>query len=86
MRGGRRGGNMRIAEYVPGELLILEVASRSRGREILHHLALRLTEDGQVVEVSCNCESFSYRGGCHHLTSLRDMAGAPERRKGRNET
>ncbi len=76
---------MRIAEYVLGEALVLEVASRSRGREVLHHLALRLTEDGQVVEASCSCESFSYRGGCHHLTSLRDMAGAPARRKGRDE-
>ncbi len=76
---------MRVAEYVAGELLVLEVASRSRGREILQHLALRLREDGQVVEVSCSCESFSYRGGCHHLTSLWDMAGAPARRKGRDE-
>ena len=71
---------MRIAEYVPGELLILEVASRSRGREILHHLALRLKRDGQVAGVSCSCEGFSYRGACHHLLSLRDLAGAPARR------
>ncbi len=76
---------MRVAEYVPGEVLVLEVASRSRGREILHHLALRLKEDGQVAAVSCSCEGFSYRGGCHHLTSLRDMAGAPVRQKARGE-
>ena len=73
---------MRIAEYVPGEVLVLEVASRSRGREVLHHLALHLRENGQVGSISCSCESFSYRAGCHHLTSLRDMAGAPARRKG----
>ncbi len=73
---------MRIAEYVPAEVLILEVASRSRGWEVLHHLALHLKEDGQVAGVSCSCEGFSYRAGCHHLTSLRDMAGAPARRKG----
>ncbi len=73
---------MRIAEYVPGEILILEVASRSRGREILHHLALRLREDGQVAEVSCSCEGFSYRNACHHLRSLRDMAGDLARREG----
>lgn len=73
---------MRIAEYVSGEVLVLEVASRSRGREVLHHLALRLKEDGQVVEVSCSCEGFSYRAACHHLRSLRDIAGALVRRKG----
>ena len=72
---------MRVAEYVPGELLVLEVTSRSRGREILHHLALCLREDGRVAEVSCSCEGFSYRGACHHLRSLRDMAGAPARRR-----
>ena len=76
---------MRIAEYVPGQVLILEVASRSRGREILHHLALRLKEDGQVAAISCSCEGFSYRGACHHLRSLRDMAGAPSRMKERHE-
>ena len=76
---------MRIAKYVPVEVLVLEVASRSRGREILHHLALSLREDGQVGAVSCSCEGFSYRGACHHLRSLRDMAGAPSRRKGRHE-
>ncbi len=66
---------MRIVEYVPGEILILEVASRSRGREILHHLGLGLREDGQVTEVSCSCEGFGYRGVCHHLESVRDLAG-----------
>ncbi len=76
---------MRIAEFVRGEILVLEVASRSRGREIVHHLSLRLKEDGQVAEVFCSCEGFSYRGACHHLRSLRDMAGAPARRKGRHE-
>ncbi len=70
---------MRIAEYVAGELLVLEVTSRSRGREILHHLALRLKEDGQVAEVSCSYEGFSYRGACHHLRSLSDMAGGRPR-------
>ncbi len=76
---------MRVVEYVPGEILVLEVASRSRGQLILHHLVLRLKEDGQVAEVSCSCEGYSYRGACHHLRSLRDMAGAPARRKGRHE-
>ena len=70
---------MKVVEYVPGELLVLRMSSRSRGREILHHLALCLRENGQVAEVSCSCESFSYRRGCHHLTSLRDLAGAPRR-------
>ncbi len=68
---------MRVAEYVAGELLILEVTSRSRGREIVHYLGLELKEDGQVAAVSCSCEGFGYRGACHHLRSLRDMAGAP---------
>ncbi len=75
---------MRIAEYVPGEILVLEVPSRSRGRGVLHHLALCLKGDGQVAEVSCSCEGYSYRGGCHHLRSLRDMAGAPARRRGKS--
>ncbi len=53
---------MRIAEYVPGEVLVLEVTSRSRGREILHHLALHLKRDGQVADVSCSCEGFLLPG------------------------
>ena len=73
---------MRVVEYVPGEVLIFEVASRSRSREVLHHLASRLKEDGQVAEVSCSCEGFSYRDACHHLRSLRDTAGAPARKEG----
>ena len=73
---------MKVVEFVAGELLVLEVPSRSRGREVLHHLALRLKEDGQVAEVSCSCEGFSYRGACHHLRSLRDMAGALARKEG----
>lgn len=76
---------MRIAEYVPGELLVLEVTSRSRGRKIVHYLGLELKEDGQVDDISCSCEGFSYRKACHHLLSLRDLAGAPVRRKGRDE-
>lgn len=71
---------MRIAQYVPGNHLILEVASRSRGREILHRLLLSINEDGEVGSIACNCEGFSYREACHHLQSLRDLAGAPARR------
>lgn len=71
---------MRVAEYVPGELLVLRVASRSRGRRITHHLSLDLDESGEVLSVSCTCEGASYLGKCHHLASLRDMAGAPSRR------
>ncbi len=73
---------MRIAQYVHGKQLILEVASRSRGREILHRLLLSLEEDGEVESVACSCEGFSYRKACHHLLSLRDLAGAPARRRG----
>ncbi len=68
---------MRIVEYVPGELLVFEVASRSRGRHIVHHLSLRLDKAGEILSISCTCEGASYLGKCHHLASLRDMAGAP---------
>ncbi len=71
---------MKVAQYVHGKQLILEVASRSRGREILHRLLLELAEDGEVESVACSCEGFSYRKACHHLLSLRDLAGAPTRR------
>ncbi len=66
---------MRIVEYVPGEILILEVASRSRGKETLHHIGLELKEDGQVEDISCSCEGFGFRQACHHLESVRDLAG-----------
>ncbi|MEE9173905.1 MAG: hypothetical protein V3U30_02890 [Thermoplasmata archaeon] len=76
---------MRVAQYVHGRHLILEVASRSRGGEVVHRLLLSLGEDGEVKSIACSCESFSYRKACHHLLSLRDLAGAPARRKGRHE-
>lgn len=71
---------MRVAQYVHGRHLILEVASRSRGREILHRLLLKLGEDGEIESIACSCEGFSYRKACHHLLSLRDLAGALARR------
>ncbi len=76
---------MRVAQYVHGRHLILKVASRSRGGEIVHRLLLTLGEHGEVRSIACSCEGFSYRKACHHLLSLRDLAGAPVRRKGRDE-
>ena len=61
---------MRVAEYVPGQLLVLEVASRSRSGQVTHFLSIV----GET-EVFCSCEGFSFRGRCHHVEDAEDLIG-----------
>lgn len=53
---------MRVAQFVNGKHLILEVASRSHGEQILHRLLISLAEDGEVESIACNCGGYGYRG------------------------
>ncbi len=67
---------MKVAEFVDGELLVPEVASRSRPGRVSHYLWVVYDEDGGVADVSCSCEGFCYRGRCHHVADVEDLIGA----------
>ncbi len=66
---------MKVVEYVPEAVLILEVASRSRPDRVAHYLSLTYGSEGDVVDVSCTCEGFTFRGRCHHLADAEDLIG-----------
>ncbi len=66
---------MRIPEHVPGEVLVLEVGSQSRPHRVTHYLSLTYNDEGNVANVACTCESFSFRGRCHHAASVADLMG-----------
>ena len=68
-------GAMRVVEYVPHGVLILEVASRSRPGRVTHYLSLAYNDEGDVANVGCTCEGFSFRYSCHHATSAMDLIG-----------
>ncbi len=67
---------MRVAEDVPGHVLILQVGSRSRPGQVTHFVAVFFAENGDIDSIGCSCESFRFRGYCHHATSARDLSGA----------
>ncbi|MEE9174314.1 MAG: hypothetical protein V3U30_04995 [Thermoplasmata archaeon] len=67
---------MRVAEDVPGHVLILQVGSRSRPGQVFHFLTVFFDESGDIAGIGCSCESFRFRGYCHHATSARDLMGA----------
>lgn len=66
---------MKVIEFVPREILVLEVASRSRPGRKTHYLSLIYDDEGEVVDVACSCEGFSFRGRCHHLADALDLTG-----------
>ncbi len=66
---------MKLVEHVPGGILVLEVASRSRPGLTKHYLTRTYDEEGDVSEVGCNCEGFSSRGRCHHPDDALDLSG-----------
>jgi hypothetical protein len=66
---------MRVLEYVPGEVLVLEVASRSRPGRVRHYLSVAYDEDGDVRDVACTCEAATFRTRCHHVVSVMDLVG-----------
>ena len=66
---------MKLVEHVPGELLVLEVGSRSRPGRVNHYLSVVYDEEGDVADVSCSCEAFCYRRRCHHVLDAEDLAG-----------
>ncbi|MEE9174143.1 MAG: hypothetical protein V3U30_04120 [Thermoplasmata archaeon] len=61
---------MKVVEFVDGELLVLEVASRSRPGTTTHFLSII----GET-EVVCTCEAALYGKKCHHVESARDLIG-----------
>ncbi len=66
---------MKVIEFVPREILVLEVASKSRPGKVTHYLSLVYDDEGEVEGVNCSCEGFTFRGRCHHLADALDLAG-----------
>ncbi len=66
---------MRVVEYVPHGVLILEIGSRSRPGRKSHYLSVVYDEAGGVTELSCSCEAALYGKKCHHLDAAEDLIG-----------
>ncbi len=66
---------MRVTEFVPQEILVLEIASKSRPGRVTHYLSLTYDEEGDVADVVCSCEGALYGKRCHHVESARDLIG-----------
>ncbi len=66
---------MKVVEFVDGQVLVLQVASRSRPTEKVHYLSLTYGSEGDVVDVGCSCEGFTFRRRCHHSADAQDLIG-----------
>ncbi len=66
---------MKVAEYIPEAILILEVASRSRPDRVVHYLSVVYDEEGDVADIVCSCEAALYGKRCHHVSSMKDLIG-----------
>ncbi len=66
---------MRVIEFVPQEILVLEIASKSRPGRVTHYLSLTYDEEGDVGDVVCTCEAALYGKRCHHVSSMEDLIG-----------
>ncbi len=66
---------MKVEEYVPEAILILQVASKSRPGKVTHFLTVVYDGSGDVAEVSCTCEAALYGKKCHHVASAADLVG-----------
>lgn len=67
-------GWMKVLESVPGEVLVLEVGSRS-GKFGQHTVVVTYARDGSVASTTCTCPGWNYRGICHHVGSIKDLVG-----------
>ncbi len=66
---------MKVVEFVDGQVLVLQVASRSRPGRKTHYLSLTYGSEGEVMDVTCSCEGFTFRGRCHHTADAEDLMG-----------
>ncbi len=64
---------MKIVKYIPGEILIVEINSRSRPG-VTHFLSTVVDEQG-LTDMTCSCESFEFRQTCHHVGDALNRLG-----------
>ncbi len=70
----RREPLLEVLEDVPGVLLALRVASRSRTAPS-RVVTVEWDVEGRLSRVACDCPAGRFRQGCHHIKSLLDLAG-----------